>query len=498
MSNPKPHILVVDDNANNRDLIARRLERAGYRATLAEDGSQALERLTTEAFDLIVLDVMMPGISGTEVLRLVRQDYSQLQLPIIMATAKDQSEDIVSALDLGANDYVTKPIDFPVLMARIHSQLKAKQTAAAGSGQKEQRRFAFGELKAGLVLADKYRLEEEIGSGNFGSVYRATHLSFQEPVALKVLKTPVDDSDEEDILRFRQEGSSAMRLHHPHAVSVMDFTIAHGLAILVMELLSGQSLDDLLKQEARLEPSRAIEIILPVCEVLAEADNLGIVHRDIKPANIFLHQSRRGETVKVLDFGIAKMAGEVAAGRNLTLDEGILGTPAYMSPERLHGRAYDGRSDVYSLGVMLYQMMSGSLPFRVQGNDAMAIAVQHLTATPVMLREHLPTIPVQVEAVVMSTLMKDPEERPTAGELAARLLDAGESSGIHKRPDVIETSAPPTSTGSIVDDATQRMDQQSAARLSFDFGDLLDPPSAKIGHPPLPTNAPKKLGAVWE
>ena len=492
MSQSKPHILVVDDNPNNRDLISRRLERSGYRVSVADNGSRALEMLEEASPDLIVLDVMMPGISGTEVLRLVRKEKSQLQLPIIMATAKDQSEDIVSALDLGANDYVTKPIDFPVLLARIHSHLKARESATSPAS--ESRRLSLGELKPGLVLGEKYRLEEEIGSGNFGSVFRATHLSFQEPVALKVLKTAVDDTDEEDLLRFQREGASAMRLQHPHAVSVMDFTVAHGLAILVMELLSGQSLDGLLKQQSRLAPNRALEIILPICEVLSEADNLGIVHRDIKPANIFLHQTRRGETVKVLDFGIAKLVGESAGDRNLTLDEGILGTPAYMSPERLHGHTYGGRSDVYSLGVMLYQMLAGSLPFKVPGNDAMAIAVQHLTASPTMLREHLPTIPVQLEAVVMSTLKKDPKERPTAGELAARLIEAIESSGIHLRHEVIETASPPSAG---LEDATQRMDQRSTSRLSFDFSDLLDPPPCRVEHPPLPIFAPTRLGDPW-
>ncbi len=492
MSQTKPHILVVDDNPNNRDLISRRLERSGYRVSVAEDGSQALDKLEREDPDLVVLDVMMPGISGTEVLRLVRKQKTQLQLPIIMATAKDQSEDIVHALDLGANDYVTKPIDFPVLLARIHSHIKARQTARAASTGRQ--RLSLGELKPGLVLDEKYRLEEEIGSGNFGTVFRATHLSFQEPVALKVLKTAVDDTDEEDLLRFRQEGASAMRLQHPHAVSVMDFSVAHGLAVLVMELLSGQSLDQLLKVQTRLAPNRALEIILPICEVLSEADNLGIVHRDIKPANIFLHQTRRGETVKVLDFGIAKIVGDAAGERHLTLDEGILGTPAYMSPERLHGHAYDGKSDVYSLGVMLYQMLAGSLPFNVPSNDAMAIAVQHLTAAPIMLREHLPAVPVVLEAVVMSTLKKDPGERPSAGDLAAGLIEAIESSGIHLRPDVIET-APPPSAG--IHDATQRMDQRSTSRLSFDFSDLLDPPPCRVEHPPLPTFAPARLGEPW-
>ena len=458
----------------------------------ADDGEQALSMIEKGSFDLIILDVMMPGIPGTEVLRILRQTYTPLTLPVIMATAKDQSEDIVGALDLGANDYVTKPIDFPVLTARIHSHLKASE--AAKEAETPNSDLSFNDLKPGLVIENKYRLEEQIGAGNFGTVYRATHLSFNEPVALKVLKTSVDETDQEDLQRFRQEGSSAMRLKHPHAVSVMDFIIAGSLAILVMELLDGESLEEVLKRENQLSAKRTLEIILPICEVLAEADNLGIVHRDIEPANIFLNSTRRGETVKVLDFGIAKMVGDSAGGRNLTLDEGILGTPAFMSPERLHGRSYDGRSDVYSLGIVIYQMLSGHLPFKVRGNDAMAMAVQHLTADPILLRHYLPNVPVQLEALVMRTLKKNPDERPTAGELGLLLIEAMESGGIRLPASITESIAPEEQEEE--DEGTRRLDL-GTARLRFDFGDLLSPPKGPAGHPPVPVMPPLRLGADW-
>lgn len=495
MSETKSRLLVVDDNPNNRDLIHRRLSRAGYQVELAENGDQALERLDQETFDLIVLDVMMPGLSGTDVLKIVRRQYSPLELPIIMATAKDQSEDIVGALDLGANDYVTKPIDFPVLTARIHSHLKAAETARDAAV--ETVRLAFADLQPGLVIEDKYRLEEQIGSGNFGTVFRATHLAFDEPVALKVLKASVDETDQEDLRRFRQEGSSTMRLRHPHAVTIMDFLITGSLAILVMEMLDGESLDQALKNENRMSPTRTLEIALPICEVLAEADNLGIVHRDIKPANIFLNRTRRGEEIKVLDFGIAKIVDESVGAKNLTLDEGILGTPAYMSPERLHGHGYDGRADVYSLGIVIYQMLTGHLPFSVRGNDAMAMAVQHLTADPISLRHYLPDIPVQLEAVVMRTLKKDPAQRPTAAELALQLVEAMESGGIRLPASITQEVAPSSSP---VDTATRRLDV-TALRDDFDFGDLLEAPEdggpGPVAHPPLPVQPPLRLGDAW-
>jgi serine/threonine protein kinase len=156
----------------------------------------------------------------------------------------------------------------------------------------------------------------------------------------------------------------------------------------------------------------------PICDVLAESHALGIIHRDIKPGNIFLHQSRGREVVKVVDFGIAKLAGEAAVRQNLTIEGGIIGTPAYMAPERFTGRNYDGRSDVYSLGVMLFQMLTGTLPFTGSG-DPMHLAFLHIQKPAPPLRTLRPDLPRALEAVLMQTLDKDYRMRPTA-ELLAR------------------------------------------------------------------------------
>ncbi|MEO1087192.1 MAG: protein kinase, partial [Acidobacteriota bacterium] len=459
-----PSILVVDDHRNNRDLIRRRLERAGYGVVTAADGESALDLLEREPVALIILDIMMPGLSGLEVLRAVRRRFTYLQVPVIMATAKDESEDVVEALELGANDYVTKPLDFPVVLARVQSHLRARRLAAE---TQTERPLRFGDLGPGLVLAQKYRLEAEIGAGNYGIVYRATHLAFGQPVALKILRTAVEDLEPEDLKRFQQEGASAFRIKHPNAVLVLDFAVAHGLAYLVMELLDGESLSQLLQREGRQSLERAVDITAAVCEVLAEAHALGIVHRDIKPANIFLHRTPRGEVVKVLDFGIAKLLGD--SNSSLTLEEGILGTPAYMAPERLSGSDYDGRSDVYSVGIMLFQMIAGTLPFKPKSNEALAIAMAHLTGTPELLSSVVPGAPRRFEAAVMSTLRRDPEERPTAAELRRRLREA--------LAELSDASAPLSLDGGAApNDVTTLLADLSTSRLAFGFTDLLSPP----------------------
>jgi serine/threonine protein kinase len=210
-------------------------------------------------------------------------------------------------------------------------------------------------------------------------------------------------------------------VNHPNAVSVLDFNVSStGIAYLVMELLEGRTLAGELREKGRLSPARCAQILLPVCDALNKAHSAGIVHRDIKPDNIFLHQTREGEVVKVVDFGIAKLLGETnSLGMNsLTATGGLLGTPAYMSPERLANDPYDGRADVYSLGILLYQMLSGSIPYKSSDGSFWAIVVMHLKEQPQPLRKINPSIPEEVEAVVMHAMEKDPKKRPTAKELA--------------------------------------------------------------------------------
>ncbi len=279
----------------------------------------------------------------------------------------------------------------------------------------------------GVILDGKYRLDAKIGVGGFGSVYRATHLNLNRPVAVKVLHHNVHNTTPENLERFRQEGVSACSVSHPNAVAVLDFSITQdGHAYLVMELLDGRPLSDELQERYVLPLERCVEIIVPVCDVLTEAHASGIVHRDIKPDNIFLHRTRRGEIVKVLDFGIAKLAcpPKEPGRHNLTATGILMGTPEYMSPERMRNKPYDGKADVYSLGIMMYQMLTGRLPFESPENDFVAVMWMQVNDPPPPLRSYNATIPVDVERVVLHALEKDPVNRPTAEELSRELLAA--------------------------------------------------------------------------
>ncbi len=418
--NRRASLLVVDDD-DTREALAELLRGEGYAVATAHDGTQALERVRAHLPDLVLLDIVMPGTTGLELLASLRRTFSPAELPVVMMSAMGHSSDVVAALGQGANDYVTKPLDLPVVLARVRAQLRTK--AAATPHVERLDSGASKRVGPGVLLDGRYLIEERLGSGSFGIVFRARDQHREGPVAVKVLRSALGDS-REALERLRRESRAAAALRHPHAVEVHELrTTADSVAFLVMEYLQGHGLDRELREQSRLSPSRAAELVLPVCEVLAAAHAREIVHRDIKPANVFLHRGPGGETVKVLDFGLAKPLGSSLLGGTLTLEGSILGSPAYMAPERLRNQPYDGRADSYSVGVMLYEMLTGRLPFVSPDDDPLGVVTLHLTEVPRSPRALRPDLPEALEAVVLMALAKDPRERPQASMLG-RLLAA--------------------------------------------------------------------------
>ena len=219
----------------------------------------------------------------------------------------------------------------------------------------------------GYILDDKYRIEKRLGIGGMGTVYRARHLLIDRAVAIKVLN-PRFVEDEAAQLRFRREARAAGRLQHANAVGVTDFgRTSDGYVYIVMELLEGRTLREVLAKEAPLDTARAVALMLQTAAAVAAAHDAGIIHRDLKPANIFIVQnSEVPAVVKVLDFGIAKLAAEALDdddSKSLTLVGAMIGTPRYMSPEQCDGVELTPAADVYSLGVILYEMLTGVVPF---------------------------------------------------------------------------------------------------------------------------------------
>jgi len=232
----------------------------------------------------------------------------------------------------------------------------------------------------GRTLDEKYLLEKQLGIGGMGTVYRARHLLIDRAVAVKVLNQRFVE-DEAAQARFRREAKAAGRLQHPNAVGVTDFgTTSDGYVYIVMELLEGLTLRDLLARDAPLDLAHAVSIMLQVSSAVAAAHEAGIIHRDLKPANIFIAQRPDvPSVVKVLDFGIAKLAADSLDEddrQTLTQVGAMIGTPRYMSPEQCGGSPLTAAADVYSLGVILYEMLTGTVPF--SGLSPLAIAMRQL------------------------------------------------------------------------------------------------------------------------
>src|SRR5436190_2601618 len=211
-------------------------------------------------------------------------------------------------------------------------------------------------------IAGRFRIECEIGRGGMGTVYRATHLGLDRTVAVKIIKAEyVNDTDVAD--RFMREARTMAKLRHPHAAIIFDAgSLPDGRHFIVMEYIEGQTLSDALAREEQFSAQRAVQIAIQICDVLAEAHKLGIIHRDLKPANIMLNE--RG--VCVLDFGVAKVLAsstDATASHGSTGSGHIIGTPRYMSPEQCLGQRVEARSDLYSLGIVLYEMLAGRPPF---------------------------------------------------------------------------------------------------------------------------------------
>jgi serine/threonine-protein kinase len=273
-------------------------------------------------------------------------------------------------------------------------------------------------------IDNKYQIDEKIGEGTTGTIYKATHLQLQAPVAIKLMRKDLVNNPTA-IERFRREAYAAMKIRHPNAIAVTDFGItSDDLVYVVMEFLIGTSLSERLKEKPRLGLLEANNIIQQICAVLNVAHKRGIVHRDLKPDNIFLHKEDGQEIVKVVDFGIAKLIQVLdgISASDLTGMGSVIGTPHYISPEQCTARAVDPRSDIYSVGIILYRILTGILPF--DGPNSIAVIYKQVTEMPIPLYEVCPDIPPLLNAVVAHALEKDPDKRPQDITTLARELAA--------------------------------------------------------------------------
>jgi serine/threonine-protein kinase len=279
-----------------------------------------------------------------------------------------------------------------------------------------------------------YRLEEKLGQGGMGEVWRARHRMLARPAAIKLIRRSLAGSThtdtEESRRRFEREAQVIASLRSPHTVGLFDFGVAQdGTFYYAMELLEGFDADTLVRRFGPVPPERAIYLLSQICQSLMEAESYGLVHRDIKPANIFLcHYGIDYDFVKVLDFGLVKTldgrAQDAGSGPALTQENVIQGTPAFMAPEQaLGGVALNGKADIYATGCVAYWLLTGQLVFTA--DTPMGLIMHHARTPPTPPSARIEGIPESLDRIVLSCLAKEPADRPSAKELSRQLADAG-------------------------------------------------------------------------
>ncbi|MBI3203225.1 MAG: response regulator [Myxococcales bacterium] len=424
-------VLVVDDNQALRRAVAKMLRRAGHEVMEAESGTEAAELIACHAFDVVVSDIAMPDMDGIELLELTHR--REPDLPVLLMTGMPKLETAVKAVEYGAFEYLVKPVEPAKLEESVARAIRQHQSSSArrqALESAERLRDAHppsspsqrGDCPwTGELLAGRYRVGRLIGAGGMGSVYEAVREDLGHMrVAIKVLHAGVA-AHLELVQRFRREAELVAAIEHPNIVKILDFdAAASGPTFLVMELLHGLTLGQAIKREGRLPAERVAFIASQVLGALGAAHAAHVIHRDLKPDNVFLMaMSGLGDIVKLLDFGAAKLLA-ASEERKLTQTGVVLGTPAYMAPEYARGGSVDERGDIYGVGCVMYEALTGQEPFVAENYNALLFLIQDQTAHP--LAALRPELPPGLIEVVDRAMAKDPAERFQSAQAMADAL----------------------------------------------------------------------------
>ena len=405
-------VLLVDDSPDSHVLAVQLLELNGYIVQSAYSGQEAVEILSQpdHVVDLVLVDVVMPDTDGLKTLENIRGFYSAAELPVILLTGRHDPRDLEASFDLGATDYLSKPLDEGLSISTIGLHLRGRRARLLGGN----------EIETGMTLDDKYELVEEIGSGGNGVVFRARHLELETAVALKVLR-PRMFSDPKARERLRAEGQALGRIRHPNIVTVLDLQTRGPVWYLVMELLEGQNLAALIKRRAPLSPTETCRLLAPVADALDIAHHHKIIHRDIKPSNVFVHRAHAGLQVKVLDFGIAEVATERDCKVRETCVPVLSGSPRYIAPERLLEDHDESAGDIYSLGITAFEMLTHEFPYMVNPASIAGVIMGHSSGKLRRLRDIRVDIPRRLDDLIFASLSRNHLGRPTAKEFRDEL-----------------------------------------------------------------------------
>ncbi len=396
-------ILVVDDDEDLSIMVSDKLMLERYDVEVVHNGKNAHEQLRTGNFDLLILDWDLPDTTGVEICKQFRAAGGII--PVLMLTGRGGVENKEEGFDAGADDYLTKPFE----MKELASRVKALLRRAAVSTPPPKPADAEVPIHIGSMIDNKYRLDEFIGQGGMALIYKATHVAMQKPVVVKLVQAHLLE-EETSMQRFKQECLLMSRINHGNVVSAFDTGLLNGKQpFLVMEYIKGETLSEIIASRAPLPMTEALEIMIQVCRGLEAAHAAGVIHRDLKPDNIVVKErSSDPSWVKILDFGIAHLAENK---QRLTQPDILMGSAGYISPEQLRGLDLDERVDIYALGVILFQMLTKSLPFKATNTEA--FLVKQVLEQPDLLSTQRADIAAgsAIESIVSRALEKDPDQR---------------------------------------------------------------------------------------
>jgi len=414
------NILLVDDDSALANAIADWLQLEKHSVTVVRTGVAGWEQLQTNQYELVLLDWDLPGMTGIDILKNFRAASGTT--PVIMLTGHTSIDDKEAGFDLGANDYLAKPFHMRELSARIKNTLRSQGPATApvqplGQGNEEILKRAD---LAGTRLAASYEFLDIIGQGSSAIVFKARYPRLDRLVAVKMLHSL--DLEESALARFEREARVISQINHYNVITVHDFGVTErNQPYMVMEYVDGESLDERITRDGPAPLTAALVILIQICRGLHEAHSKGIIHRDLKPANILLqNRSDRADWVKIADFGMAHLTrGDQT---RLTTKSRVMGTAEFTAPERLRDVPADERSDVYSLGVILFEVLTDRSIFEADTMESLLLkAALDPPEPPSRFRQDIPADSPLDRAVLKAT-EKNPDSRyQSAAEMRLEL-----------------------------------------------------------------------------
>ncbi|MBY0546322.1 MAG: protein kinase [Candidatus Obscuribacterales bacterium] len=364
-------VLLVEDYEDVGLIVRDYLQASQYTVEFLQTATDARSSMKSNRYDVIILDWDLPDGTGLELCREFRGNGGVT--PILLMTGRSAVEEKETGLDAGADDYITKPFALRELTARLKAMLRRSTQYAPPVTEN------FSEPRAGMILGGKYRLVDQIGEGGMSVIWRAADTTMQREVVVKLMRGYLSQ-DDRTLKRFEQECRVLAKLNNANTVMVFDAgSIDNKLPFLIMEYVRGVSLRDIITRGGPMPIKQILQISIQVCRGLQAAHDAGVVHRDLKPDNILVNEDlSRPDAVKIVDFGIALLMQ--GGFERVTRDGMVIGTMEYISPEQLDDTVLDGRADLYALGVVLYEMATGDIPFKA--NNAEAVMMKHLRERP--------------------------------------------------------------------------------------------------------------------